>query len=255
MKNYLNYLNENLILFLKNAFKLTFSKLSENRQKINLEIINNISQSDSFLNMINFIKSSIDKTNNVQITNIDSLKQVLQDDILTIDVVLKSLSKKFNNKELRPNNFFKNYNNKLIVDIFMYDNEIEFHKNLNFNLKKIIYQFLKQLNLTDIDIKKILDSNTKLFELQTVEPLQNTDKLKQDVQNQNNQDNQDQDQDNKDQNQDQNNQNQNNNNKIDFETLIKNYIIFKNTVYSFLFKKLSEIQDKYKKEEENTKNF
>ena len=237
-------LNEDLIDFLKKGFKQTFTYLSDNKRKTNADLIHKINNSKSFKYAINNVKNILSEYLNTNINNIESLKTILLDDLISFDIILKSLSKKFGINELLPINFYKDNNNKLLKTTMSYEKEIDFLKNLKTNSDQILIQLLKQSGIEEQEINNLLHidtANNKLNELQDVQYLQNTDNLEQndtlnDTQNDAQNDAQ-------------------NENEIDYNKISETYTKFQKNNYKVLMDQLNTTNTKIEAEYKNPSKF
>ena len=260
MKNYYNFINEDKLLdFLKKGFAQTMTFLSKERQNSAGILIDSINNKNSFIDGINVVKSTLNSyTSTIKITNMKELKTSLNDDLITIDISLKTLSKKFGMEKLLPKNFYKESNNKILKTCFLYNNEEDFLKNLPFNTNQLLFQILKTSGMEDGEIKKSLETKTetnenKIFELQEVEPLQNTDKL--DAQAQSTEDNTT-DEENKDEENKDKDNSEEEKDEIDFSKIESSYKNFQaNALISPLLKELVVFNNKLEIELKNPKNF
>jgi len=252
MKNYDSFINENLLKdFLKKAFAQSLTFLSKDRQEIMIKLIDSINNKKSFIDGINSVKNVFKNIEQTKIDNINSLKTSINDDLISIDMSLKTLSKKFGTDELLPKNFYNESNNKILKTALIYDNEKDFLKNLPFNSNQLLFQILKTAGLDDQQIKSLLKTEQKnesmIFELQDVQHLQNTDKLDDTIN--------DEEQELSDEENDETKENDKSDN-IDFTKIQKAYTDFQqNAIFIPLIKELDKFNNEREIELKNPKNF
>jgi len=243
MKKYNTFINENLVEYLKKGFAQSISMLSNDKQNNIVAFIESVNKTNNFEDGLKLSKKIFENNIVKKVENITNFNSILKDDLITIDVVLKTLHKKYSASSLLPKTFYSKSNNKILKDTFSYDNEVDFLKNLKFNMKQIMYQILSGSGMEKVDIKSELEklSESILFELQEVKKLKNTDGLD-DLQ----------DQEIEDQVEEEEGEQDNDNN---FSEISKKYIEFqKNVIYLPLIKQLELIKKKIKNEFNNPKD-
>ena len=234
MKNYINFINENtLIEFLKKSFKNTITILRKDQQNKVSNYINKINTSSDFKNSITLTTEFFRSNINPNFDDVKTMKEFLKDDLISVDIALKNLSKKYNNEYLLPKKFFTESKNNLLKNVFIQDYEKDFLQNIDLSVKSITEQIYQNVGI------EYKDENTqKVNESDEIEHLQNTDKLDE-IENDENKESNDTEED----------KNNNTEKSQEFEKIKKSYYNFqKNSLYEPIIKQLEELL----KEKENT---
>jgi len=240
MKKYINFINENnLTEFLKKSFKNTILLLQKSQQEKVTNLIDKINLSNEFKNSITITISFFRSNIKPEIKTIEEMNKFLTDDLISTDIALKTLSKKYGNDLLLPKNFYSDSNNNLLKKVFIQDFEKDFIQNLNLSVKSISEQIMKNVGITEDEINNLTQ---RINEADEIQHLQNTDKLDNIENNENNDD-------------EENNNNTDNENKekeSQFEKIRKSYNNFQhNSLYEPLIKKLDEINKEREKQDPN----
>jgi hypothetical protein len=249
MKNYNNFINEEtLINFLEKGFVKTITLLSKDKQSTMSKLISSITKSTTLINSINLVKTTIGNNFLVnKIGNIEQLKTVANDDIIAIDMILKTLSKKHNKDKLLPINFLNDINDNQLKKTLLYDTEKQFLIQLPYNINLILTQILTNAGVD----KEIIENklNKKINEAQEVQHIDNVDKLDDDpnidVNDENNEDNEDNVDDEK----------KEHTNDIDFDKVTTTYSNYQKNIFNLLLKKLKKFNLDEEKELKNPRNF
>jgi hypothetical protein len=246
MKNYNNFINEEtLINFLEKGFVKTITLLSKDKQSTMSKLISSITKSTTLINSINLVKTTIGNNFLVnKIGNIEQLKTVANDDIIAIDMILKTLSKKHNKDKLLPINFLNDINDNQLKKTLLYDTEKQFLIQLPYNINLILTQILTNAGVD----KEIIENklNKKINEAQEVQHIDNVDKLDDDpnidVNDENNEDNVD-------------DEKKEHTNDIDFDKVTTTYSNYQKNIFNLLLKKLKKFNLDEEKELKNPRNF
>ena len=225
MKNYINFINENnLTEFLKKSFKNTIILLKKDQQNKVTNFIDKINLSTDFKNSITLTTEFFRSNINPNIDNIKTMKEYINDDLISVDIALKTLSKKYNNEYLLPKKFFSESNNNLLKHVFIQDFEKDFLQNIKLSVKSITEQLYQNAGIEFKD-----DDNQKVNESDEIEHLQNTEKLDEIEKSENENS--------------ENEEKSENDEKIkEFEKIKKSYNDFqKNSLYEPIIKQLEEI--------------
>ena len=238
MKKFNNFLIENSLMnFLKNGFDKTITLLSKNKQSIVLNLIFSIVNSKTLINSINLIKITIEKSFLInKIDNIDHLKITANNDIIIFNIILKTLSKKFNNEKLLPINFLADINNKQLKKTLMYKTEKQFLIQLKYNINIILTQILIDADVNKNIINKIL--NKKINENSELQYIDNVDKL-----------------DDLNVSDNEKNDNEKKSNNIDFKKISIAYSNYQKNIFNILLKKLKMFNLDIEKKLKDLKNF
>ena len=176
MKKYINFINENQFLeFLKKAFKNTITLLQQKQQEKITSLVTKIDTAQSFKDSVRISTEFMRSNMNPDVKELKEIKIFLKDDLISTDILLKSVSKKYGSEILLPKNFFIEESNNLLKKVFMYDNEKDFIKNLEVSVNSIFEQLMKNSGLSEDEINNI--SSEKVNEADEIQHLQNTDKL------------------------------------------------------------------------------
>ena len=172
MKKYINFIIESQLTdFLKQVFKNTIDLLQDTQKEKITSLINKINSIDKLENNINIIYTFFNSNINPDFKNIDDMKKYLKDDLISTNITLKTLSKKYENDILLPKNFYNNSNNNLLKKVFIYDDEQDFIKNINLSVNTIYNELLKNAGLSELITQEKINENDE------IEHLQNTDNL------------------------------------------------------------------------------
>jgi len=238
MKKYINFINENKLTdFLKKSFKNTIILLEKNQQEKVINLIDKINLSSDFKNSITLTTSFFRSNLNSNLNDINDMKKYLKSDLISTDIALKTLSKKYGNDLLLPKNFFSESNNNLLKKVFIQDFEKDFIQNLDLSIKIISEQLMKNIGMTEDEINKL--SSQKINEADEIQHLQNTDKLDDIDENTESSENQEDKTENKEK-------------EEQIEKIRKSYNNFqRNSLYEPLIKKLDEINKEREKQDPN----
>jgi len=166
MKKYNNFINEsNFLEFLKKGFKNTITLAQKEQQDKISSLINKINTSDSFKNSILILTTFFRSNINKNFDSLDNMKKLINDDLISVDIALKTLSKKYGNDLLLPKNFFSESNNNLLKKCFIQEYEKNFIQNLPLSVKSISEQLMQNAGINIVN------------EDNEIQHLQNTDKL------------------------------------------------------------------------------
>jgi len=239
MKKYSSFINENkLIEFLKKSFKNSITLLKKDQQNKVSNLIDKINISPDFKTSITTTTSFFRSNINPNINDVKSMKEYLNDDLISVDIALKTLSKKYGNDLLLPKNFFSDSNNNLLKHVFIQDSEKDFIKNLELSVKSISEQLMKNVGITEDKINNM----NKVNESDEIQHLQNTDKLDE-IENSEKAENSDNDENSNDETKEKNEQ---------FEKIKKSYNDFqRNSLYEPIIKQLEEIMKEREKQDPN----
>ena len=179
MKNYKNYINENNFLeFLKKGFKNTITMLQKPQQDKITSLIQKINTSETFQFTITTLTTFFRSNMNPNFESIDEMKKYLNDDLISVDMALKTTSKKYGADMILPKNFFSESNNNLLKKVFVQDDEKDFLKNLQLSVNSITEQILKNMGMSEDEINNFnKEEKTHINESDEIQHLQNTDKL------------------------------------------------------------------------------
>ena len=246
MKNYNNFINEEtLIDFLKKGFVKTITLLSKDKQSTISKLISSITKSTTLINSINLVKTTIGNNFLVnKIGNIEQLKTAANDDIISIDMILKTLSKKYSKDKLLPINFLNDINDNQLKKTLLYDTEKQFLIQLQYNINLILTQILTNAGVD----KEIIENklNKKINEAQEVQHIDNVDKLDDDpninVDDEDNEDNV-------------NDEKEEHTNDIDFDKVTTTYSSYQKNIFNLLLKKLKKFNLDEEKELKNPQKF
>ena len=181
MKKYINFINENTFLeFLKKGFKNTVTLLQQNQQDKVTSFITKINTSQSFKDTVTITTEFFRSNMNPAVKDLAEIKKYLKDDLISTDIALKTISKKYGADILLPKNFFLEESNNLLKHVFIQEYEKDFLQNLDLSVNSIVEQIMKNAGMSEDEINNLSNSeNTeeKVNESDNIQPLQNTDKL------------------------------------------------------------------------------
>ena len=182
MKTYNEFINEGLFDFFSKLFKGLMDKLDEESKKVINDSLASLEKTKNMKDSVIILKKLADAQNN-SITNIKDLKglnNLLKEDIVMIDMFLKSASKKYSRTDIDPKVLYKESTNPLVKNLFVYKNDDDFQKKLDDNTKNLFVEIATKGGMKKEDVEKAIETiqESKIFEADDTTTVQETPEFK-----------------------------------------------------------------------------